>query len=184
MITVVIAACDDGGTAAPDAAPDASMRSITRTEEIPFSPECPASGTRVLVGFDDDGDGVLDDREVDSMTVACRELVRHEGDLIVRNAVDADAVRGINIVTGSLIVDAPNLTSVDLSALTEVGGDLLYHLDGPLVVPLLQTVGLRFEVTAWAYDAPRLVSVGGALTLATDFRFSTLARVSRRRSRR
>ena len=162
MSLLMVAACGDG----TDAPVDAQLRAITRTEEIPVGAECPASGVRYLAGLDDDASGTLDDAEIDTTTIVCRALVTHEGDLYVRNAVDAEAVRGINIVTGNLIIDAPTLSAVDLSALLEVHGDLLCRgLAGPLVVPLLHSVGLQFQAKATAYEAPRLVSVGDTLAL-------------------
>ena len=168
IIAVVIAACDDGGTAAPDGAPDTPLVPLTRTEDIPTGPECPASGTRVLVGLDDDADGTLDDAEVDSATVICRDLVRHEGDLVVRNDADARALQGVNVVTGSLIVESDALVDVDLSALVEIGGDLRCGFGGVATVPLLRSVGGDLALSVVAFDLPRLESVGGSASLRTN----------------
>ena len=166
LALLLLAACGEGAEAPVDALPPGS---ITRSEDIPVGPECPASGTRVMVGVDDDGDGVLDDAEIDDMTVVCRDLVRHEGDLSVSNADDAQALRGIHVVTGTLIIDGPNLSSVDLSSLVEVQGDLRITLAAAVAAPLLRTVGGTAAITALGYDLPRLASVGGSLELETDF---------------
>ena len=45
--------------------------SLIRTEPELGGPECPLSGTRLMTGLDDDEDGVLQDDEVDEVSVVC-----------------------------------------------------------------------------------------------------------------
>ncbi len=117
----------------------------TRVREtpVPSGAECPAGGTRVEVGIDDDRDGVLDDAEVESATVVCERDAIWEGDF----AGDPGELAGIRVVTGAVHL-GPS-AAIDLPELELVGGDLRL-IGGTLAVEL-----------------PALRTIGGTLSLAT-----------------
>ena len=82
----------------------------------------------------------------------------HEGNLIIRNAADAEKYQNITKVTGYLSINA----SAKLDALKSVGGYLYINASAKLDAPLLESVGGYLYINASAkLDA--LKSVGGDL---------------------
>jgi hypothetical protein len=135
-----------GTTRSPrPASPATAPGSKTLVEVIDEPPggRCPGGGTAVLSGVDDDGDGVLDAEERDDTIYVCEtpgELDSvHFGDLGIASPSDLQLLVGIEHVTGSLVIDAPEVTALDLSTLRQLGGGLdlgrsgLPALDAPLL---------------------------------------------------
>lgn len=56
---------------------------LTATAVEAAGENCPNGGTRLSVGVDDDGDGVLSDVEIDSTTFVCRSPVQEDGEHLV-----------------------------------------------------------------------------------------------------
>jgi hypothetical protein len=136
------------------------LSALVRVADAPLT-ACPAGGLVIRVGIDLDRDGALDDDEVIDSQTLCRDGEPRPdviyGHLTIRNQLDARALAGVRIVTGDLVVDAPGLPALDLTALERVGGDLT--ITGSAAPTLALTA---------------LTQLGGDLTL-TDNTTSTIA---------
>jgi hypothetical protein len=151
--------CNDG--TAP-----ATLVSVT---EEPAGAHCLGGGAAIAKGADLDGDGVLDASEVTSRTYACDTAL--VGDYRIDGEDALAALAGIRVITGTLTIDAPALTSVALPELEYLGGGLdasnvaaLTTLD----LPALRHVGGKLELRAGALaslDLSSLASVAGALAI-------------------
>jgi hypothetical protein len=155
------------GLAACDAGDD---RDVLALEE-PIAPgvECAYGGVRVSTGIDDDGSGTLDSMEIDDVAVVCRDGRTIDGDFTVRNNDDAQRLRGVNVITGTLTIDAPNLGELDLGSLVRVDGGLdCAAFAAPLAAPALQSVGGAMRLSIAQCQPPdmrALQSVGGDLVI-------------------
>jgi hypothetical protein len=156
---------------------------LTRTDVEPAGANCGDGGSAVHAGRDGDGDGVLDDSEIEHTTYACEVDTVWEGPLSV-TADNAAAVAHIRVVTGNLNVyveDAPlaaleivggdvyvdePVGSSALAALTLIGGTL--HVVDTAHLPALETIGggLTFLYGAGGavFEAPALETIGGGLS--------------------
>jgi hypothetical protein len=139
--------------------------SLTRQDELVAGERCPAGGTAFHTGRDHDGDGVLDDAEIESTAVACTPDAIWSGDLTITMAdVQAGTYAALRIVTGDLRVSGAGRGS--LAALESVGGDVLVD-DASIQLPVLRTVaGDLAAGSAPTLAAPRLERIGGHLSSA------------------
>lgn len=121
--------------------------SLVRVDDEPPGASCAAGGVAVHSGFDDDGDGVLDDAEIDDTAYVCADGAGIDdvifGDVGIGAASDADRLVGIRRVTGSITIEGAEVTSVDLGSLEEVGGSINVRASGlvELDAPVLERVG-------------------------------------------
>jgi hypothetical protein len=204
--TAVHTGLDDDGDGVLDAAevddttyvcsPAPVPTRVSRTRALPPGEPCPAGGTAVEIGPDRDGDGALDDDEVETTTFACEVGEVLEGDVTFADWLDplrVAQIRQATIVTGRLqlgvdgvaalpqlrrVVGAieigPRVTGLDLPALADVGGSVdltTGALGSEIELAALRTIGgeLRIAVDA-AQDrvaAPRLETIGGSLIVGT-----------------
>jgi hypothetical protein len=125
--------------------------------------ECPAGGVAVHVGTDDDGDGTLDDEEIEQTTVVCDPDEIWEGDLTITDLdpETAERLAGVRVVTGSVFV----LTNdrVDMPALELIGGHLgmgLLYTPDVHMSAVRQIVG-DVALVAGLVEVSALESVGG-----------------------
>lgn len=97
----------------------------------PPGSNCTFGGDAVQAGVDDNLDNVLDAAEIDSTAYVCDAApAASVGDVIVDQLADIEALAGLTIVRGNLIVvpftDAapPALGALDLSSIAEVTGNV------------------------------------------------------------
>jgi hypothetical protein len=167
---------------------------LTREDPIPAGALCPSGGTAVHTGVDDDGDGVLDDDEIDDTVNVCAADEILEGNFtgadwddpdrvaalqaarVVTGSLDVAGVTGaialpkLELVGGDLAVTA-QLVSLHVDALRLIGGDV--YLDPAtidnLTFPALERIGGSLEVDYNGADdllsAPALTAIGGSATL-------------------
>jgi hypothetical protein len=119
----------------------------TRIVSLPPGAQCPAGGIEFQAGRDSNGNGQLDDGEVESRTVSCGDVVA--GNLEIKTDADMSAAANVRVVTGFLRVVGENVHSVSLPHLEQVGSGL-------------QAFGLALS----GFDLPVLQEVGGALALS------------------
>ncbi len=124
--------------------------SLVRVDDEPPGANCVTGGVAVHSGFDADGDGVLDDDEIDDTAYVCADGSGIDGvifgDVGIGAASDADRLVGIRRVTGFITIEGPEVTSVDLGTLEEVGGGIRVLASGlvELDAPVLERVGALF----------------------------------------
>jgi hypothetical protein len=168
---------------------------LSRTRVEPPGARCPAGGTAVEIGPDRDGDGALDDDEVETTTFACEVGEVLEGDVTFADWADPLRVAQIQqatIVTGRLqlgqrgVAALPNLrrvvgaieitaevTGLDLPVLADVGGtvDLTSRgLAGDVALPALRAIGGDLRLARHdgrdRVSAPLLATIGGSLIVS------------------
>jgi hypothetical protein len=140
--------------------------SLTRRDELAAGAQCPAGGTAFHTGRDDDGDGTLDDAEIESTAVACSPDAIWDGDLEVTAAdVEAGTYAAVRVVTGDLRLTG--VTPGALGALEAVGGNLAVTDGSAIELPALVTVAGDLSAgRAPTLVAPRLERIGGQLSAA------------------
>jgi hypothetical protein len=138
--------------------------SLTRQDELVAGERCPAGGTAFHTGRDDDGDGVLDDAEIESTAVACTPDAIWDGDLEITAAdVEAGTYVTLRVVTGDLRLSGVGPGA--LAALEAVGGNLAVTDGSALELPALVTVAGDLSAgSAPTLVAPRLERIGGQLS--------------------
>ena len=103
---------------------------LVRLDSEPPGDTCAAGGTLAMTGLDQNANGILDDREVTSQAVICDDSwpdaaePRYFGSFTIRDEADAAYFTDFISVSGSLSLQAPGLTSVELPRLEVVGGSL------------------------------------------------------------
>lgn len=147
--------------AACSAAADAP-RLVAITDDPP-SAACPRGGTTITAGLDDNRNGTLEPGEVEVSEQQCRDPIIH-GDLVIENALDVDAARGITEIEGSLII--ARVAPGDLSSLIRIRGSLVADdVAGVIAAPSLIEVGGSVDLEATGVELPALASIGFALRL-------------------
>src|SRR5262245_34039753 len=71
---------------------------LTRLAAEPPGDRCAAGGVVFFAGRDRDGDGVLDDDEVESTEISCGDRV--ERDIDIRSFTDVNALKDVRVITG------------------------------------------------------------------------------------
>jgi hypothetical protein len=114
------------GGAGPEG--EAGPGSVIRLDDEPAGANCQNGGVAVRAGVDDNGNGTLEDGEIDSTeyvcgtpTTACTVL---EGDYTIRNSIDLATFKmhGCSRITGNLFVNAGVTGLPGLESLTRVDG--------------------------------------------------------------
>lgn len=143
---------------------------VVRTRIVAVAPgaQCPGGGIEFQAGRDRNGNGQLDDGEVESRTVSCGDVVT--GDLEIATDADMRAVANTRLVTGRIHVNGMNVHSVSLPHLEHVGSGFQafgFALSG-FELPVLQEVGGTLALSGRGpIHCPQLHRVGG-LDLATS----------------
>jgi len=157
---------------------------LVSTATEPAGDNCADGGVAVSVGTDDDGDGVLDAEEVDTVSYVCDGAdggttvasTVVAGDYIISNSLDAELLAGVEQITGSLEIAASGITELSLPDLREVGA--LYFDDvgsggatelDSLYLPALTTVDDDLFIDDLTVldgsDLDALTTVGGDVTV-------------------
>jgi hypothetical protein len=149
----------------------APPKTLVRKDPLaPGSKECANGGTAVRTGVDKNGNGVLDDDEVENTVYACSDSDVWEGDFTSADWSDAQKVATLGrarVVTGSLTIDpaaAVHLLRLELVAANLTVGRPVTVLD----LPALRNVGGNVQIDTPAIDAlalPALERVTGELRL-------------------
>lgn len=160
---------------------------LTRSDDAAPGAECEYGGQRVEQGADDNESGTLEPEEIDDVSFICHGPRIHEGDFIVTDDYQAQQLRDINVITGSLLVDAPTVTTlIEAKVLVRVDGNVthntarlsmrfLKHVGGTMilkpygngtdhVLSALESIGGGFTVCG-GYDVSGLAAVGGDLVI-------------------
>jgi|HubBroStandDraft_6_1064221.scaffolds.fasta_scaffold89132_2 hypothetical protein len=151
-LSCTLVACADDETAARS--DDATNAVVTSSTPEPAGSNCPYGGTRVEVGLDKNGNGVLDPWEVQSTFYVCDANplgTIHEGSLYITSAADMAAAQDVTGVIGDLVITPVSQLDVSLPNLAFVSGNVS---DCGPVAPALMTVAL-----------PALQTIGGGLQL-------------------
>ena len=170
-VSLVLAACSS----------EAEPPILTNATDAPPGPECQYGGKRVEQGPDRDDSGTLDPDEVEDVSFICHGARIHEGDFVVTDDYQAQQLRDISIITGSLVVDAPTvMAEIKASLLVRVDGDVR-HTAGILVAPYLQSVGgamtVKPAITSNAAFAA-LQTVGGTFTVCGAYDLAALSAIA------
>jgi hypothetical protein len=174
---------------------DAPAAELVREDELqPGDDHCNGGGSAIHVGHDDDGDGVLDDEEIESTSYVCVDSDTWRGDFTREDWLHPARIAAIErarVVTGGLVIPfgrearlpllemvAGNLEItggadvLDLPSLRTVGGRVELNTSGvgAPVLPALERIGGELFVTGNGADgesvsAPVLAEVGGRLVL-------------------
>lgn len=185
--------CD--GSDAADGSGEASA--LVSTADEPAGDHCAEGGVAVSAGRDDDGDGVLDDDEVETVSYVCDGADGSVsggwldgatvvvGDYTVDNTIDVDLLDGVEQITGTLTISGDALGDLSIPDVQRVGA---LTVDGKgnkadallltsLSMPALTTVDGDLSLSHLELIDQRgldtLSSVGGDVTLdysgAVDF---------------
>lgn len=125
----------------------------------PAGIHCPIGGTAVETGSDANGNGALEDDELDHIDYICSDVVL--GDLSINSMAQLGAFASIRGVTGTLTVQVTSL----------------YNL---ITLPKLEHVGGSMAVfSAWNVAFPELRDINGGLTMnaAANPQFPKLTRI-------
>ena len=150
---------------------DTGAATLVATRDEPIGTNCELGGTAILVGTDDDDDGVLDPEEVTSTSFVCNGMLANptvvQGNFLVTNQLDIDLLAGITEVTGDLgiFISTNPPASVRLPDLQRVG-QLRWSLrpDVPLELPNLLRAGNVIGAVA-PFQFPLLETVDGSISL-------------------
>jgi hypothetical protein len=136
---------------------------------------CADGGSAVNVGLDANGDGVLEDSEIQQTHFLCGIVPLPpviDGDFVIHNDVDVTQLIGVTTITGTLRIDATTLQTIDLPNLTDVDAVVCDINDSgcrslvTLAMPQLRVIHASLfhaDTYIWgnalvAIDLPRLVS--------------------------
>lgn len=100
---------------------------ITVSAEPPGD-NCPNGGSRIEVGTDSDGDGVLGEGEVTGTRFICDSAPPDDvwyGDFVAMTADDMTLLDGIHHITGDLRIEQYDATALTLPGLVTIGGALV-----------------------------------------------------------
>lgn len=104
---------------------------LTELRDEPGSAACPDGSYAVVSGVDRDLNGVLDLDEVVDTSSICK--VVREGDVLVTNRAELEALSGVTDIPGSLTITTAYVTDLSpLSSLIHVGGELALVDNGEL----------------------------------------------------
>jgi hypothetical protein len=188
LFAVAAVACGD------NAAPAASSPDVlTKTTAEPDGANCQYGGTRVDVGVDKNGNGVLDSGEIQSTFYVCNQASTpappdplsslYFGDLVIGSAGDVAAAQAYTGIVGNLSIALQEDTAplaVALPNLQFVSGQIsdcsagLGSVDQSVALSFasLTQVGSDFELQCRnevvSVDAPVLTAVHGSLLLFGD----------------
>jgi hypothetical protein len=131
---------------------------LVRTDDEPKGMRCPMGGVIVVAGRDLDGDGALDDAEVERTDVQCSDVTVGQT-VVILSADDLAAYAKVRVIDGDLYISASGVEKIVLPALTSVRGSV--QITGTrdllqVVLPALRTVGGGVIVM----DNRQLVHVG------------------------
>jgi hypothetical protein len=138
---------------------------LTRLAAEPPGDRCAAGGVVFFAGRDRDGDGVLDDDEIESTEISCGDRV--ERDIDIRSFTDVNALEDVRVITGR--VSVIQMGNFSLPQLAQIGGALqiVDGSGGTIALPALQSVGGELALRnndVTALDCPQLRHIG-SLTL-------------------
>lgn len=170
---------------------DAGVNGLTLAAIEPPGAQCPGGGVRIDTGLDLDANGALSAGEVRSTQYVCNAPTApvFYGDLTVRTAADLEALSGVEVVTGTLRIEAAPTSELAFPALRVVGGAIFLSVDfsgevsGPdpgassLSFPALTQAGsieLAGTLELATFSAPALTRVGW-LSISSNEALETLA---------
>lgn len=170
---------------------------LVRTTAEPEGNNCTSGGIAVEIGIDANGNGVLDDSEVEvsRTTYVCNGENAAappcgvvEGSVTIRNALELQALAGCTGVGGDLDIRAPGLTSIaGLSSLTSVGGNLIISGNNTLTslggLDNVTSVGGDLHVVqndslTSLYGLDNVRSVGASVQITENRALTTIAALS------
>ena len=106
---------------------------------------CADGGEAIHWGLDTNDNGHLDASEISNTVFICNAMdpTTIVGTYWVYTALDAARLIGVRRITGDLMIDATNLTSIDLSSLVEIDGELMVegYQGSTLALPALSKLG-------------------------------------------
>jgi hypothetical protein len=177
VVPAPVAECPDGGQAI-EVGPDSNLNGVLDPDEIAYTSylcsttgsgvalvdietvgpgsHCAGGGEAIEVGVDTNHDGVLEPSEVTSTSFVCTPVPPGtviQGDVVIHDQADVDALAGATSITGTLTVDSTTVTAIRLPALTSVGGFMCAG-DGtaPCTLVTLALPGLRTVENTIAVD--------------------------------
>lgn len=125
----------------------------------PAGAACLNGGTLVGLGRDVDLDGAVEEQELLARVSICQATLTFDGDYVVDDAADLEALRGISRIRGKLSIEGEFITEVVLPGLVMVERGLRIHTTEALT--RVELANLRF--------------VGEELSLSHNPRLTTLA---------
>lgn len=111
---------------------------LVLSETVEPGPDCPAGGTRIVTGIDEDLDELLSEEEIEDVTFICNGIPgdlnadRCTGGAILEGAFDIQTVEdlaqfdGVVCIKGALIINGSSLTNfTGLEGIVEISDDLV-----------------------------------------------------------
>ena len=154
----------------PPPPPPAPVVPATVSRTVTATPaQCPAGGAANESGPDRNGNGALDDDEVETTSLACGDLVA--GDVVVMSDAEVAQLAGIHAILGNLTISG-SVTDARLPALQAIGGTLKITgmQVGQIALPKLDSVGGDLVV----YNSASLASL--SLRIPTHIHDLTIER--------
>lgn len=121
---------------------------------------CATGGQAIEIGWDTNGDGILEDDEVQQTSYVCNggpNPVFH-GDMHIRSASDAGQLFGIKHIIGELYIEDGSLTDLDVSLLETVDNGIYIDSFGG---SQLTFSAMKTGINVWSYN--------GSVTAALSF---------------
>ncbi len=156
--------------------------SLVKTTEEPEGTEnCDGKGgKKIEVGTDDNGDGELQDEEVDASTFVCNEGENiYFGDIYIQYKEDIDALADYDMVVGDITVAPSIYDAASNDAVTEIIFPNLSKVAGSIYFGMAMYLkkgtkidGPDFPVTK--ISMPKLETVTGALNISYFNRLTTV----------
>ena len=149
---------------------------LTRLEPEAAGARCAAAGIAFHTGLDIDRSGTLDDDEISATDYQCGAILQR--DLTISTAADMELLAEIQVIMGSLTLEAYDASIFDMPALQSVEGDLIIHDNANLEaihLPALSTLGsqelgfgalqLNANPALKTVDIPNLTHIHGPLII-------------------
>jgi hypothetical protein len=142
---------DDNEVASTSYVCDGAGGALVRVTNEPPGSHCLRGGTAIATGVDTDHDGMLEPGEITNTSYLCNPAsVPPAGDVTIHAAADLLQLTGVARIDGNLVIDAADLTAVDLPSLVTVEGNLTVTASAvtSIKLPKLVRVGSTLDVEA------------------------------------
>jgi hypothetical protein len=115
---------DDGEVATTSYVCSGASGALVRIIAEPAGPHCLRGGSAIASGVDTNRDGILEDNEITTTSYVCNPVPTTLADVVINTAADVTQLTDVPRIEGNLVVQAPDLTELELPSLVTIGGDL------------------------------------------------------------
>ena len=144
---------------------------------------CTTGGQAIEIGYDTNTDGILEPSEITTTTYVCNlpNKVVHDGDLTISDPADAYLLIGVQRIRGTLYIDAPTLTAVDVSSITQVDNGIEVDSFGGTSMTFTSLQTTRSFTSGFSYFSlamPALHQIDTLSTYSASFSADSLTSVT------